>query len=102
MDHSYLVITLIVLLFSDQVSVWFLTVDSVRHEGHWPLVAVLVRGAPHTRRLHYHVIDDASGDQEVGEQDESEDGPGGGGLHPRRLLDFQVRDSENIENWAEN
>merc|ERR1719229_876158 len=37
-----------------------LSVDSVGHKGHGPLVAVLVRGAAHARGLHDHVVDDSS------------------------------------------
>ena len=79
-----------------------LTIDSVGHEGHGPLVAVLVCGAAHTGRLHNDVIDDAPGHQEVGEQDEGEDGPGRGHRDPGWLLDFQIGNCENIKNGAKN
>ena len=65
-------------------------------------MAVLVCGAAHAGRLHDNVVYDSPGDQEVGEQDEREDGPGRGHRYPGRLLDFQIRNCENIKYGAEN
>ena len=60
-------------------------------------MAVLVGGAAHAGRLHYHIVDDSSRHQEVGQQHEGEDGPGRGHLDPGRLLDLQVGDREDVE-----
>ena len=47
---------------------YVLPVDPVLHESDWSGMPPLVGGRPHGGRLHDHVVDDAPGHQEVGEQ----------------------------------
>ena len=47
-----------------------LPVDPIRHEGNGAVVTAVVRGGAYGGRLHDDVIDNPSGYEEVGEEDE--------------------------------
>jgi len=59
-----------------------LAVHSVRHEGHGTGVSLIISGGPDTWRFNDDVIDDTTGDEKVGEENQREHEHGGGSFNP--------------------
>jgi len=63
-----------------------LTVDTIRHECDRSRIPAFVSGGTDTRRLDNHVVDDATTDEEVREEDEPKDGHRRREANPLRFL----------------